>query len=312
VRNHLDPPATAIQPRRLSRLARAWLPKAGTRLLELRRAMEARREWRGFLILAVLLFLAGSALSVQKMGLAWSDLNWTATALALVLVAPAIWFNAVELQLCAQAAGKSIEPGSALYYSNVATLSNLLPLPASLIVRGGALMDRGASLAESSRIVLAAGAIWLAMAGAISAAAILPGLAGPIAGLIGLVAVGCIAFWIARRSSAQVALGFVGVRLLLLALMIARLYFCFEMVGVFVMPLEVAVYTVASVLGSAAGVLPAGLGVSEGIAAALAVLVGAQAAAAFLAMGLNRLLGLIGSGLVVLWFLVTAPTGSRA
>jgi hypothetical protein len=307
----IDGSAAAVQQTGRQVAAREWLLRAGTRLLSIRDKLEPARGWRGLLILAVLLFLAGTAWSIQRMHLDWSDLDWEATGLALLLVVPAIWFNAVELQLCARAAGQSMGAGQALYCSNVATLSNLLPLPASLIVRGGALMQRGASLAVSSQIVLAAGAIWLAMAGGISAVAVLRGPAGAVAGLGGLAAVAFIARWIAKRSSARVAWGFIVVRMTLLGLMIARLYFCFEMIGLAVKPMDVAVYTVASILGSAAGVLPGGLGVSEGIAAALAVLVGAQAAAAFLAVGLNRVLGLLGSGLVVLWFLVTAPRRSR-
>lgn len=271
--------------------------------------MTARR-WRGVLIVALVLFLAGSVWSIRELGVVWSDLDWTAGALALLLVAPSIWFNALELQLCARAAGNSMPLAQALCYSNVATLSNLLPVPASAIVRGGALVKNGASLAASGQIVLAAGLIWLAMAAGISAAAIIPGSGGLMAGAAAAGVAAGIAAWIARRSGIGVASGFVAVRVALLGLAVVRLHFCFAAIGVMLPPEDVAVYTVASILGSAAGIVPAGLGVSEGIAAALAVLAYASPAAAFLSIGLNRLLGLIGSAVVVLGFAWTAPTGA--
>lgn len=261
-------------------------------------------RWRLLLVAALLVFLAGCAWSIQEMHLSWSRLEWRAGALALLFVAPSLWLNALELRLCACVLGQPLPMQRALFYSNVATLSNLLPLPGSVIVRGGALMRGGASLAASSQILLAAAMIWLVLAAGISAATLLPGVPGLAAGLGALLLVGAIAAWIARRSNVRMAIAFVTIRIALLALTIARLFFCFAMMGAAIAPGAVAIYTVASILGAATGIFPAGLGISEAIAAALAAIVGAAPAAAFLSVGLNRLLGLIGSGLVVLWFAV--------
>ena len=55
---------------------------------------------------------------------------------------------------------------------------------------------------------------------------------------------------------------------------------------------QAAVLSVSAVVGSAVALVPAGLGIREGVAAALSPVIGLAAAAGFLATFINRLLGL--------------------
>lgn len=273
------------------------------RLMSLQSQMAAARQCRGILAFGLLLFLAGTAWSATQMNLSWSRLNWTSVGMAMLLMMPSVWLNAVELQLCARVADGRMGMAQALRHSNIATLANLLPLPGSVLVRGGALMKSGASLRISGKIVVAAGLTWLGIATSISFAAAMPSEQGFFVAATALLPVIAIMRWVARRSGINVALGFIAVRLGLLAFMGARLFYCFAAIGVTTAPAEVAVYTVASVLGSVAGVVPAGLGVSEGIAAVLALLVESSPVSAFISVGLNRVLGFVASALIVLFFL---------
>jgi len=60
------------------------------------------------------------------------------------------------------------------------------------------------------------------------------------------------------------------------------------------------IFTAAGTIGNAATIVPAGLGITEGIASALALLMGVSPAAAFLVVAVNRLIGLCVAGIVVL------------
>lgn len=254
------------------------------------------------LLTAALVFVVCMAWSVQALGLSLRALRWWPIAAVAALVPVSIWFNAIELQLCARAAGGRMSMPSALGHSTTATISNILPIPASIVVRGNALVQSGASLATSGKIILAAGLLWFFIATAISAFAILRPPAGALLGSGFLAAAFVICVWIARRSSVGVAAAFALIRAALLGIMIVRLYFCFAAINAPLPISETAVYALASILGSAVAVVPAGIGVAEGIGALIATASGGSPAAAFLSLGFNRVVGLVGSALVAFWF----------
>ena len=70
------------------------------------------------------------------------------------------------------------------------------------------------------------------------------------------------------------------------------LYLCFNAMGVIADFSQVSGLAVASVLGSAVSIVPAGLGVREGVSAALSPIVGLSAALGFMATFMNRLIGM--------------------
>lgn len=258
------------------------------------------RHRRLLIVASAGFFLVGLLLSASALDLSPSVLDYRFILLILVVGAPlSILLNANELQLCANLAGRRIALRDATAITTIATVSNLLPLPASLAIRGGALVGIGATVRETGAILVAAGLMWIAMALAVSGFAFAPRHPAFLAlGCVSLAGVLLVALWIGRRGGSGIALGFVAVRTAMTILLVLRLWLAFAAIGAAVAADEAASYVIAGVAGTVVLIVPAGLGVSEGLAAAMAELAGGSAAAAFLALGLNRLLGLVACGAV--------------
>lgn len=260
----------------------------------------SRRHRVPILGAAAAAFGAGLTLAVRDLGLSPTDLDLRTVMVILVVAAPvSIIINAFELQLCALAVGRRLSLGRGIAVSTTATVANLLPLPAGVAVRSAALIAAGAKLHETGTIVLAAALMWFAMAASITGLAFVPEyLLGWFITAAGPFVVLGIAFWIARRSDVLIAFGFVVVRAALLAIFVWRIWLAFAALDLTVPLLDAAVYAAAGIAGTVVMIIPAGLGVSEGFGALLAEAVGGSAAAAFLAIGLNRILGLSLAGIV--------------
>ncbi len=274
------------------------------------RLVPAVRATRGFfarrrklaMAIASILFVGGLAWAVDSAGIALARIEgqWLVAALALGFVG--VILNGFELSRCAGALGKKIPAPEAINLSSVGILSNLLPIPASALVRGGALMATGATLAQSGRILLYVGLLRVSVAGAITGLALISGPFGwPV------VAGSCLASAILFALIAQLggiisALRLLGLRIAMLAGIAMQLWFCFHALGTDAGLSDAALQSIAPVVGSAVGIVPGGLGVSEAIGAALALLVNGSSAMAFAALALNRLVGYACAGLTVLAF----------
>ncbi|MBO80372.1 hypothetical protein AAG607_07785 [Citromicrobium bathyomarinum] len=274
------------------------------------RLVPAVRATRGFfarrrklaMAIASILFVGGLAWAVDSAGIALARIEgqWLVAALALGFVG--VILNGFELSRCAGALGKKVPAPEAINLSSVGILSNLLPIPASALVRGGALMATGATLAQSGRILLYVGLLRVSVAGAITGLALISGPFGwPV------VAGSCLASAILFALIAQVggiisALRLLGLRIAMLAGIAMQLWFCFHALGTDAGLSDAALQSIAPVVGSAVGIVPGGLGVSEAIGAALALLVNGSSAMAFAALALNRLVGYACAGLTVLAF----------
>ena len=147
------------------------------------RLVPAVRATRGFfarrrklaMAIASILFVGGLAWAVDSAGIALARIEgqWLVAALALGFVG--VILNGFELSRCAGALGKKVPAPEAINLSSVGILSNLLPIPASALVRGGALMATGATLAQSGRILLYVGLLRVSVAGAITGLALISG-----------------------------------------------------------------------------------------------------------------------------------------
>ncbi|NCP18298.1 MAG: hypothetical protein GW855_03960 [Erythrobacter sp.] len=272
------------------------LPK----LAMVRDALSRRR--RSMLTLATILFVGGLAWAFRSAGIAIADLAWRWLLAAGALGMVGVILNGVELSWCARALGKRVPAGEAIQLSSMGILSNLLPIPGSVLVRGGALVARGAGMAESGRVLLFVGLLRLAVAGAITGIALLPLTLGipVIAG--SLVATMVLFALIARIGGVANALMLLALRMGMLATVAVQLLLCFRALGVDAVLRDSALQAIAPVVGSAVGIVPGGLGVSEAIGAALAVLISASPALAFAALALNRMAGYACAFLTVLGF----------
>ena len=256
------------------------------------------RHRRAILVLATILFVGGFAWSLDATGIGLAGIAWHWLAASVLLGFAGIVLNGLELSLSAAVIGKRFPAIEATRLSSIGMLSNLLPIPASALVRGGGLVAKGASLAESGRILLYVGLLRLAVAGAITGAAL---WAGPImAGA--LVASAVLVALIARAGGMPAALGLLALRVAMLGFVTVRLLLCFWALDADAILYNAALHAIAPVVGSAVGLVPGGLGVSEAIGAGLAMIVSQSPAIAFAALALNRLGGYLCAFLTVALF----------
>lgn len=267
---------------------------------ELKRWSQARQK--AIVFCFATLFVVGVAYSYIALDLKATDINAPALLMVACFIPASIIFNSIELQLCAKVANQDLGFGRALGYSSIATIANLLPIPASILIRGGALVSSGAKIAQAGQIIVAAAAMWLVMAIGISGFFLTFGWTAAAITIFSVVLVVLISVWIAKRSSLATAMSFISVRAVMLFILVARLYFCFIAINAAIGLEEAAIYSVAGIAGTAVAIVPAGLGIAEGFGALIAEAAGSDPAAAFLALGLNRILGLFGSGIVAAFF----------
>ena len=129
-----------------------------------------------------------------------------------------------------------------------------------------------------------------------------PGALGPVFVAAGAAVLALSIRMAARRSGGwRTPLAIIGIKTALTVVDAARLMLCLGALGVPAGFGQASALTVSGVLGSAVSIVPAGLGIREAVAAALAPVVALGAAAAFVAATLNRLLGLILLTPLALW-----------
>ncbi len=246
----------------------------------------ARRR-RLMLALATILFVGGFAWSLDAAQIGLGAIAWHWLLASVALGFAGIVLNGLELSLCASAVGKRFPVVEATRLSSVGILSNLLPIPASALVRGGGLIAKGASLAASGRILLLVGLLRLAVAGAITGVALasLPLVGGSLLASAVLFAL------TARSGGTASAMGLLALRIAMLGVVTLRLLLCFWALGAAANLYDAALHAIAPVVGSAVGLVPGGIGVSEAIGAGLAMAVAQSPAMAFAALACNRLGG---------------------
>ncbi len=259
-------------------------------------------------IFGLLILLGGTLWAIRNLDLDWQTLALGPALLNLIVVAPLILFvAAVTLRLSARVLGLEIAFPTAVSTVAHANVAELLPLPGGAIVRGAALVQAGAGVKDSARVVMLTAILTLALTLGFSALAFVA-LGHPVgwalAGLAFLGA-GVSAALLYRKAGPGLLAALIAIRLLTLALSIWALWLSFQALGHMASLLEAAMLSVSAVLGSAASIVPAGLGINEAIAAGLASLIGTSAAAAFLAVALNRVIGLLAgavlAGVMMLW-----------
>ena len=283
-------------------------------LSDLRTWLE-RPEIRRVFKIAGLGFVAfGAIWSVITLDLTWSKLSPQLLLLNLILLAPANFIvAALSLRINAVALGREISNGKSLYTVAVANVAELLPVPGGALVRGAALVNAGARVGESARIVALTSILTLLMTLCLSLSA-LAILAAPVWGWLAVASsAGLVVLLVllVRITGASHVIAMILIRIVMLTLTLVRLSVAFATFGVSIDWIEAALYVVAPTLGAAVAIVPAGLGVNEAIAAGLATLISASSASAFLAVTLNRVLGLCAGGILVFAMSFLSGTGKE-
>ncbi len=271
-------------------------------------------KYRGpiFAICAVL-FLAGFWISAGRLDLSFSDLALQYIALsALIFIPISMIYGALNFMIMARGAGINIPFGKSLKISCVAAFAEFLPIPGGALVRGGAMMREGSGAVDAGLHVTVNALLWISCS-AVAACFALGGfytITHPVTlalGAGGALGVAACSWWLMQKAGGMIALAALMMRIIGLGIAGARLIAAFLAIGVAVQFLDLYPFVFATILGSAASIAPGGLGISEIVAASIAVLSTVPPEAAFLAVGLNRLIGFAVSGIATAIISVISP-----
>ncbi len=261
------------------------------------KAVLAKLKWPLF-ALAMALFIAGMTYSLSQLSFSLNDLQWGPIALlGLILVPITFLYGAANFVLMARGAGASISFASSFKTACIAQFAEFLPLPGGAMVRSGALVAKGSSVLGAASHVTVNAILWVGCAAI--AAAVSLGLQSPhgiviaIGGIVGVVA--C-TLWLSRKAGLRLALAALAMRCVGLIIAGLRLVCAFLAIAVPMTLSQSYPFAFAAILGSASSIAPGGLGIGETIAALIAGLSDVAPTAAFLAVGLNRIVGLFVSG----------------
>jgi uncharacterized membrane protein YbhN (UPF0104 family) len=263
--------------------------------------------------------VGGAWYALQQGALDPAGFRWGPLLLAAGLGVPlTAMTNAGEYWITARAAGATLRPMVALRTTILATAANLLPLPGGPLVRIQALRSEGIGTGASTQVTAAAGTSWVAVAALLAAgggvAVEAPAGATAMLATLGIV-VGAVSVTLLRRATVQrvgwqrVLLQLVAVEVASVAISAVRLYLLLLAIGAPARASSALVLALAGVLATAVGIVPAGLGVREGLSALLAVAVALPAATGLAVSLLDRVVGLLVAAPVAL--LLSWRTPSR-
>lgn len=265
----------------------------------------ARRYRRFYFSIGALLFTTGLAASVWALQLSLTQLESYWLLANLLVGAPfAIGLNAISLRISAKIVGASHSFQSAFGTCCLAICSNLLPIPAGSVIHASSLASRGASAIQSGIIVLVGNGLGLALVVTLVGTVLffnIPavGLSLVILGTTGVL--GCSAF-IYSKSSPRTTIAYIAIRALRTLTIVLRIQLSFLAIGIAITMLNAALFSGAVIMGTTIAIFPSGLGISEGLAALLALTTTIPASAAFIATALNRITTLTFAGLFLLFY----------
>lgn len=234
-----------------------------------------------------------------------------ASAVAVVATAPIpLLLSGLEFSITGSMLGLRVDRREALRIAVLGYGLNYLPLPGGTMLRISALTDdtRAHSLAKSTGATLVVGGFWLSAALLLAAVAALS---------LGVLAVG----WVLLGSSVvagvvatatfnrirntahpnRLLVTLLAVEISFVAVAAARTYLALAALGVSESGWEAAgMVAAASAVSTAMGLFPAGLGIREVLAGALAGAAGIEPASGVLVTGLLRIAGASAAGLIAL------------
>ncbi|HET9729016.1 MAG TPA: hypothetical protein VFR41_06315, partial [Acidimicrobiia bacterium] len=211
-----------------------------------------------------------------------------------------ILLNGAEYVSQARIVDVHVPFGEGIRISVLGTAANLLPVPGSALVRTHALATSGQGYKRATKTTVIVGGAWI---GTTAVLAAILGLttgakaaAAPVA-VIGIALL--IAAWVfIKRAQPASGPGDVFRRLVLVeagtaCVGAARFFGVLYALGISVSAGQAMALALTSVIASAAGVFPAGIGIREALAGAVSAVVGLPAAAGVVAAAADRVAGLI-------------------
>lgn len=248
-------------------------------------------------IIAATAFAVGLYLSYKAMPNVVLSLKWKPFLVVLLVGVPMTQMaSAVEMILMGRLVNRNFTLPESLRIAIVGGAANMLPIPGGAIVRVAALKGRGAGVAEGVRVTIAVGILWIGVAFLYSGVWMLPfnmmlALCMSLGGIVSL----ALGVWLGLKQYRRkfVVVQIIALKLFGTVLDSIRLMLCLWALGEMVGFSVGAVLAASSVTGSAVSIVPAGLGIREGMSALLASFMMLSAATGFLAAALNRIAELL-------------------
>lgn len=249
---------------------------------------------KGVFWIAFLFFLSGVGYSLAQNPQYLSEAQLRPLLWAVLLAFPALALSALRFLLSGLLIGVRMGWRKALEVTVLGSAANMLPLPAGTLVRVAALKNADNRYRDGVMATGIAALVWVGVACAY-AGMVLLWLEGPVqrSGWLFLSGGGAALFVAAvmARRQPPVFLALLGVQSVMILVEAGRILFCLVAFGMSASFLQASVLAVSGVAGTLVGIVPAGLGVSEGVGALLAPLAGLEPEAGFMAVALNRIVG---------------------
>lgn len=257
-----------------------------------------RRRWLfavGLVAFGIALFLTAANMPPRP-----NPVRWELLAVVLVLLAPVtVILGGLEYAATARVLGIRVGFGEAQTISVLSSAANLLPLPGAYLVRARALIEAGSTARRSVASPLAVGVAWVGTAGVVAgiwSVITAPDAFGLIVLTSGLAALAFALFGfraLLGEWNLSLIAGVIGVELATVLVSAARYQLVLVASGFEADFSQGLVLALSSVLASAVGFIPGGLGLREALAAFFAPLADLPAAAGALAAIINRITGLV-------------------
>lgn len=272
-------------------------------MLSLRQRLAHHRErLRAYgLAVAFAIFIGGLAWAISSVPDLVTRLRWTPLPALLLIGAPlATVLNAVEIYVMSRIAGGPMKWRTAMEVTVYASAANMLPLPGGAMTRLAAMKAHGVSYRIGTSLTLLSFCVWGSLAFLYSAVAlVLIGQARLSAGfaLVGIASllVSAVGF---RQFGQWRLLGLIGLmRVVSFPIEAVRLMLAMLAVGATLGFLQSSALVVSSFIGASVSIVPAGLGVREGVIALLSPVVDVDPAVGFLAATTGRVMWMLGLAL---------------
>jgi len=268
-----------------------------------------RQRW--LLAVGALAFALAIYFSLTNLPPRTDEFNWGLLLLVLVVLAPlTVLLGGLEYAATGRLLGFRIGVMESLTISVVSSAANLLPIPGAYLVRARALMEKGSTTRRSAASPLAVGVTWIATAALVAGVWSVVTQPSGFAVIVLIGGVGAMAIALGSLRSLLGAwapgpiLGVLAVELATVLVSAARYQLVLEASGFEANFAQGLVLALSTVLASAVGIIPGGLGLREALAAFFAPLASLPAASGALASIINRIIGLLALALIALFVML--------
>lgn len=225
------------------------------------------------------------------------DLDYRYLLLALLVVPFDLLLTSLEIPILGRMSGTQFQARKAITLTISGALANLTPLPGSVAVRVNAVVQSGGAFRKAVRGNLAIGLVWISVSLVLGALAVSDQENSTwffLLMLFGLVAVGLSLITMKNHLSVSLMASLFVLEAAIILVGALRVYLAIGALGYEPSLDRAIVLTMSSILATATGVFPAGLGLSELFAALTAPLTGWVPSVAVVVMAVSRLIRLVG------------------